>query len=133
MSKWQHPNLLLSIKSSEPTLNAGMSRYPVVREAAGKLGIQMSEDSYNLLWCDHPLSIRDIKAQDQGTKVNHLPEVTTITRKNKLAAHLNSLRLHFPKVPPPPPRTTSSPPKPGYCPRTSNGCSRSTARGRSTS
>ena len=58
-------------KSSEPTLNMDTIRYPVVKEVAGKM--EIIEDSFNILWYDRP-SIRNIKAQEQGTKANHLPK-----------------------------------------------------------
>jgi hypothetical protein len=37
------------------------SKYEVLRQAANKLNYSLSEDIYNLLWTDFPLSIREIK------------------------------------------------------------------------
>jgi hypothetical protein len=62
------------------------------------LGFTITDDAYHLLWTDQALSAAQIKAESLSTKVNHFPEITQITRKNKMANHLNNMNFFFPKV-----------------------------------
>lgn len=58
---------------------------------------QLANDSYNFIWCDQALSIKDIRSQADHVRINHFAEITQITRKNKMASNLNSMRVLFPK------------------------------------
>jgi hypothetical protein len=58
----------------------------------------IAQESYNLLWTDHALTVKDIRAEQPTTRINHIPEITQITRKNKMAINLNALKNYFPKV-----------------------------------
>jgi hypothetical protein len=62
------------------------------------LEFTITEDAYHLLWVDQALTAAQIKAESPSTKVNHFPEITQITRKNKLANNLNDMKIFFPKV-----------------------------------
>lgn len=58
----------------------------------------VAEDMYNMIWTDQALSIKEIKTENQSTKINHFPEITQITRKNKMAINLNAMKTFFTKV-----------------------------------
>ena len=60
-----HPNILLSIKSPHPALNLqcisksdSVTKYPVIKEVAIQMQMQVDSQHHSLLWTDHPLSIK---------------------------------------------------------------------------
>ena len=59
--------------------------------------MQIANEGYALLWTDHCLGVKDIREEASTTRVNHVPEVTQNTRKNKLACNLNNMRTFYPR------------------------------------
>ena len=55
-----------------PWVNAD-TKYPVIREVAIAMDFQLSSETYHLLWTDAPLSAKDIRDEQQLTRVNHIP------------------------------------------------------------
>lgn len=62
------------------------------------MDFQVDETTYNFLWTDRALTVKEIRFEHMTTRINHIPEITQITRKNKMAINLNALRNYFPKV-----------------------------------
>jgi hypothetical protein len=49
------------------------TQYTIIAEVASKMGMQIDDQMYTLLWTDAALSLREIKNEPQHTKINHFP------------------------------------------------------------
>ncbi len=110
-----HNHVLMSIKNSKKIINLEGIRkqflivqslckylgtqYPIIKEiAVDELEFQLGIDHFTFIWTDQLMSIKDIRALELPKRVNHFPDISQITRKNKLAMNLNNMKVHFPKV-----------------------------------
>lgn len=61
-------------------------------------GFTLGSEFYTLYWTDFALGIKEIRDLPAYVRVNHFPEITGLTRKNKMAQALNSMARYFPRV-----------------------------------
>ena len=76
------------------------TRYPVVTDAARACGFSLvptDDDKCNVYWVDTSAIAERLARLEPWQRINHFPGMSQISRKNRLAHNLGTMRRKFPK------------------------------------
>ncbi|KAL7746068.1 Tubulin polyglutamylase ttll6 [Sorochytrium milnesiophthora] len=88
-------------KSSKwaPTLNATTTKHDVVRRAAQRLNMPLtdSDTAFSVYWTDGVVTLAKMLSLKPWQRINHFPGMHNICHKNYLAKNLHKMRKLFPR------------------------------------
>ncbi|GFR48275.1 hypothetical protein Agub_g10141, partial [Astrephomene gubernaculifera] len=80
-------------------VNLSACRYPLVREAAERLGYEVAEDEselWDLFWSDLSVSSDRVQRLLPFQRLNHFPGMLEICRKGALSRHMARMAARLP-------------------------------------